>query len=310
VERRARRRRTGYDGHGEKLARALGWFSVGLGLAEVAAPRRLARAIGIHDHAHTLRLFGLREIGTGLGIFSRPRPAAWLWGRVAGDLIDLFFLGAAGRARRAEPKRIAAATAAVLGVTALDVFCGERLSGARTAVSRSVAPDGSIRVTKSIAINRPREECYRFWRELQNLPRFLRHLESVTVKGDRRSHWKAKAPAGSEIEWDAEITDERPNEMLAWRSLDGSQVDNSGSVHFEPAPKSQGTVVRVALRYRPPAGALGAAVARLFGEEPEQQIGDDLRRLKQVLETGEVITTEGQPHGPVRASIVRARSKA
>jgi uncharacterized membrane protein len=161
----------------------------------------------------------------------------------------------------------------------------------------SVSADRGIKVEKSITINKSPEELYRFWRRFENLPRFMNHLESVTTTGEGRSHWVAKAPAGSTVEWDAEIYNEKENELIAWRSLEGADVDNAGSVRFEPAAGDRGTTVRVTLRYDPPGGALGAAVARLFGENPDQQIDEDLRRFKQVMEVGEVVSTEGQSSG-------------
>jgi uncharacterized membrane protein len=150
----------------------------------------------------------------------------------------------------------------------------------------SVRRGEGVRVDESIVLNRPRGEVYRFWRNLENLPRFMDHLESVAVLDERRSHWAAKGPAGSRVEWDAEIHNEIPNELIAWRSLEGSEVDNAGSVHFMPTDTGD-TEVRVVLRYDPPAGRLGAVVARLLGEDPSRQVADDLRRLKQVVEAGE-----------------------
>jgi uncharacterized membrane protein len=161
----------------------------------------------------------------------------------------------------------------------------------------SVPAGHGIKVEKSVTVNRPPEEVYRFWRDFQNLPRFMNHLESVTDLGNDRSHWVAKAPAGKTVEWDAEVYNEKENELIAWRSLEGADVDNAGSVRFEPAPEGRGTVVRVTLKYDPPAGKLGSLVAKLWGEEPSQQIEEDLRRFKQVMETGEISTTEGQPSG-------------
>ena len=158
------------------------------------------------------------------------------------------------------------------------------------------------KVEKSVTVNRPPEELYRFWRNFENLPRFMKHLESVKVEGGNRSHWVAKGPAGTSVEWDAEVYNEKENEMIAWRSLEGSEVANAGSVHFEPAAGGRGTVVRVVLKYDPPAGKLGAAVARLFGESPAQQIDEDLRRFKQVMESGEIATTAGQPSGRAAAA--------
>jgi uncharacterized membrane protein len=300
---------TGRDGNGrrrsgmkmwneEKIARGLGWFSIGLGLAEIAAPRGLAKLIGVRgDHSDLLRLLGIREIASGIGILAERRPArplaAWMWSRVGGDAMDLALLGAALKSRRSSQGKVVAATAAVAGVTALDLICSLQLSRRDGAASRSRA----IRVAQAITINRSPEEVYRFWRDFQNLPRFMKRLESVQATGDKRSHWVAKAPAGTTVEWDAEITEDRPNELIAWRSLEGADVDNVGSVRFERAPGGRGTVVKVNMQYSPPAGAIGAGVAKLFGEDPEWQIKNALRRFKQLMETGEIITTEGQPAG-------------
>ena len=161
----------------------------------------------------------------------------------------------------------------------------------------SVPADRGIKVEKTVTIDKSPEELYRFWRNFENLPRFMNHLESVRVTGGNRSHWVAKAPAGRSVEWDAEIYNEKENELIAWRSLEGADVDSAGSVHFQAAPGGRGTVVKVVLKYDPPGGIIGAAIAKLFGEEPSQQIEEDLRRFKQVMETGETPTTTGQPSG-------------
>ncbi len=158
----------------------------------------------------------------------------------------------------------------------------------------TVPAERGIKVEKSVTLDRSPEELYKFWRNFENLPRFMDHLESVRVTGEKRSHWVAKAPAGTTVEWDAEIYNEKENEMIAWRSLEGADVDNAGSVHFEKAPDGRGTVVKVSLKYDPPGGVIGAAVAKLFGEAPDQQIQEDLRRFKQVMEAGEIPTTKGQ----------------
>jgi uncharacterized membrane protein len=142
------------------------------------------------------------------------------------------------------------------------------------------------RVEQSVTIQRLRDDLFRFWRNFENLPRFMDNLESVRVLDDRLSHWVAKGPAGARMEWDAEIHNEIENELIAWRSLPGSEVDHAGSVHFTPA-ENNGTEVRVILRYPPPTGRFGSAVARLAGDDPERQLADDLRRFKQVMEAGE-----------------------
>lgn len=281
----------------ERLANALGWFSIGLGFAEVAAPGAVAQLIGIKDNDRTrnvLRGYGLREIAAGIGILSRPQPAGWLWSRVAGDLLDLSSLGTALGSSRSNRVRVGAATAAVIGVTALDIRCALQLQ--RASSNGESAKSGAIHVTRTIIVKRSPEEVYRFWRDLANLPTFMTHLESVEVTGDTRSHWKATGPGGKTVEWDAEIVDDQPNARIAWRSLEGSEVDNSGSVQFERAPGGRGTLVRVEVQYSPPGGIIGATVAKLFGEEPGQQVDHDLRALKQVLETGEVVKSDASIH--------------
>lgn len=161
----------------------------------------------------------------------------------------------------------------------------------------SVPYELGIRVDDSITVNKPREEVYRFWRDLRNLARFMKNVESIQEMGDNRSHWVVQGPAGKKVEWDAVIHNEIAGEMIAWRSLPGADVDNAGSVWFKDAPGKRGTEVKVELQYNPPAGALGAMVAMLWGKEPSMQIRRDLHRFKQILETGEVATTEGQPSG-------------
>lgn len=155
----------------------------------------------------------------------------------------------------------------------------------------------SIKVEKTVTINKPAEELYHFWHNFENLPRFMKHLNYVKVVNERRSHWIAKAPLGNSVEWDADIINDQENKLIAWASVEGADIDNSGFVRFMPAPGGRGTEVKVVIEYDPPGGAVGAAVAKLFGEEPEQQIGDDLRRFKMIMEAGEIATTEGQPSG-------------
>ena len=171
-----------------------------------------------------------------------------------------------------------------------------------------------IRVERAVTVNRPKAELYRMWRDFENLPRFMQHLEAVQVdETDRgRSHWVAKAPLGKKIEWDAEVIEERENELLVWKSLPGSMVESMGQVAFMDAPAGRGTIVRVSMEYNPPAGSLGAAFAKLFREEPALQIKNDLRHFKQIMEAGEIPTVEGQPSGRTQASqkvVARAKPK-
>jgi uncharacterized membrane protein len=314
------------QGQGDQLANVLGWFSLGLGLAQVAAPGGMARFVGVSDNDKNrtvMRAVGMREIMSGVGILTQSRPAGWLWTRVGGDVMDLALLSGALNSDNAQERdRLVKAAAAVVGITLLDLLGAKQLSGQpeerrylsegyrSEGMMTKMLGDGTVHVHKTITVNRPPEEIYQFWRNFENLPSFMSHLEAVQTTGDRRSHWKAKAPAGMTVEWDAEIVEDRPNERIAWRSLEGASVANSGTVRFQPAPGSRGTEIHVELRYNPPGGKIGAAVAKLFGEAPDQQIGDDLRRFKQVMETGEVVHSDASIHSfphPARPPAERNR---
>jgi len=274
-----------------QLTQALGWFSIGLGLAELIAPRALGRAIGVGDQPALMRMCGVREIVSGVGLLSERMPAKWAMSRVAGDAIDLALLGAAARQPNADRTRIALAATAVAGVTALDMYASQRLRD----VESSHEPLEIV--SKAITINAAPDVIYKFWRNLENFPRFMQHLEEVKSTGERTSHWIAKAPAGTSVEWDAEIVEDEANSRIAWRTLPESTVEHEGIVSFEPALGGRGTIVRVEMSYVPPAGKVGVIVAKLLGEEPSVQIDGDLRRMKQLIETGEISTTEGQSTG-------------
>lgn len=271
------------SGSARKLAKGLGWFSIGLGLTELLAPRAVASITGVSNtRTGLIRLYGLREIASGVGIFSQKNPSGAVWSRVAGDVMNLTSLGVACASPDAKRGRITFATANALAVTALDLMCARQLSNGTE----------GIHAKGTCVVNRPLEEVYNFWRNFQNLPRFMRHLESVEDLGDGRSHWVAKGPAGMKAEWDAILVAEVPGEVITWRSLENSDVDNAGAVRFEQAPGGRGTIVKVNFEYNPVGGVIGAAVAKLFGEEPSQQLDDDLRRFKQVLEVGEVVVSD------------------
>ena len=289
-----------YKSHNRKndmLAQGLGWFSVALGAAELLIPGGLASVVGVRKHRTLFRLLGLREIVSGIGILTRKNSTPWLWSRVAGDAMDLALLGTALALPGTKQGRVAAAAAAVAGVTVLDVVASKEHSRNGNGVAGAMERD--LRVRKSVIIDRSPRELYDFWRNFENLPRVMYHLESVrTDSADgKRSHWVAKAPAGSRVEWDAEVTDEVPGERIAWRSLPGSQVENRGIVRFERAPGGRGTMVTVEMEYNPPAGGVGAIVAKLFRKDPTQEIEDSMRYFKQLMETGTVITTKGQSAG-------------
>jgi uncharacterized membrane protein len=232
-----------------------------------------------------------RDAGVNVGTTER-----WISGVAAAALAAY-----AIRRKRGGLRALALPLAGALLGRALSGRCAVNQAIGRNSARDRVSPVASLgrgeglRVEQTVRIARPAEELYRFWRQLENLPRFMDHLESVRVLDEQRSHWVARGPAGSRIEWDAEIHNEIPGQLLAWRSLPGSEVDHAGSVHFEP-DIGDFTLVRVILRYDPPAGRLGAGVARLFGEDADTQVADDLRRFKQVMEAGDAsaATSDGR----------------
>ena len=288
---------------GESLADFLGYFSIGLGLAEALMPKTMTRVIGIKhpddENVATMRAMGLREIGHGIAILSNQRPAKAVWSRVAGDALDLALLGTVLRDEENDRGRTLFAVGNVLAVAALDLMVARQLSRQPDTPVSERMDEGIVVTRRSVTVRRPVEEVYAFWRDFTNLPRFMRHLESVTMLDERRSRWAAKAPAGRTVEWEAETTEDRPNELIAWRSLPGADVQNRGEVRFQPAPGDRGTEVRVTLEYDPPFGKLGSKVAMLFREEPGQQVADDLRHFRQVMETGELLFSDAtKQRGP------------
>ncbi len=214
--------------------------------------------------------------GTGLALYglSRRKTAGWVLTALGGMLIQR---GATGHCHTYE----------MLGLNTADGDDTRRALGGRA----------GTHVEESVTINRPVEELYRFWRNLENLPQFMHHLESVERVTDTLSRWRAAGPGGSTIEWNAEIINEVPNKVIGWRSIEGSDVVSAGSVNFEDAGPGRGTRVRVHLQYSPPGGKVGAALARLLGRDAGTEIREDLRRFKQLIEAGEVPTTKGQPRG-------------
>lgn len=167
---------------------------------------------------------------------------------------------------------------------------------ARSSTWKDGLLSGKVHVTKALTINKSAAELYQFWHNFENLPQFMEHLEAVKNTGEKTSHWKAKAPLGQSVEWDAEITSDRENERIGWRSLEGADIANSGVVEFKPTI-NRGTEVKVTLIYEAPGGNLGAMLAKLFGEEPSQQVYGDLYRFKSLMEAGEIIRVEEQTSG-------------
>ena len=228
------------------------------------------------------------------GQTSAPRNGGWRLG--AGT--TLLTLGITGRTPFFLSSMIGAGLIlrATIGNCPVYQAVGVSMSDS-TAENTTIAAGHGTRVEHAITVSETPAELYRFWRDFENLPRFMTHLLDVDTTADGRSHWVAEGPLGLKLEWDAEIVTDVPNEVIAWRSLDGADVDSAGSVHFTELPNGRGTEVRVELKYDPPAGKLGTAIAKLVGHSPAAQIRADMRRFKQIIEAGEMPTICGQPHG-------------
>jgi uncharacterized membrane protein len=287
----------------QRLANGLGWFSIGLGLAEVAAPGFVADLVGISDDGRTKNvirspLYGMRELAAGAGILTQAQPSAWLWGRVAGDVFDLGTLAIAMSSDRNDRTKVGVGMAAVAGVMVLDVLCARKLSQSTPSISEffTGAETAHTHAVRSVIINKSADELYGFWHDFENLPKFMKHLESVRSTGAGRTHWTTRGPAGRTLQWEAEVTDDQPNKRIAWRSVQGSQVPNRGSVTFEQAPGGQGTIVKVELSYSPPGGSAAAAMAKMMGKDAGQMVGDALRGFKQIMETGEIVHSDASIH--------------
>jgi len=229
-------------------------------------------------------------MAAGIGLLSNWKPGVFLWSRVAGDAVDLASLTAVLASKRGRRGGTIGSIAAVAGVTALDVMAAIRQT--------QESAGQTERAEANLIVNRSPEECYRFWRNFENLARFMSYIQSVRPTGEQRHHWIARLPGNAgTVEWDSELVDDRPDERISWRSLPGSQVYHSGSVQFEPAAGNRGTVIRFQVDYSHPGQTILSPLAKLVGKHPEQLIYKDLRRFKQAIETGEVIRTEGQPTG-------------
>lgn len=277
---------------GTALATGLGWFSIGLGAAELLAPSMLAKVIGASDTASarkTLRLFGARELIAGAMILAGPRRSLPLWTRVIGDAIDLTALVLAMQHRKADRTRLLGAIGSVMGVTAVDVVAAV-INTRRRSSSRQP-------VIETITVNRPPSEVYVAWRDFEQFPRFMNWLESVRDLGNGLTQWTARLPVGGTVTWTAVTTEDRPGQRISWRTVEKSKVPNRGTVVFKPTLNGMGTEIEVQMQYDVPgARRLGALFAKLATKE---QINGDLKRFKQVLETGEVVRSDASIHrGP------------
>ncbi|WP_456599530.1 SRPBCC family protein [Blastococcus sp. SYSU DS0616] len=301
-----------------RTARALGLASTGLGVVMLRDPGGVARLSGVDDSATARSLIpavGARELVHAVGLLA-GRPG-WAWTRVAGDAMDLTALGIALSHREGDRhRRLRNATIAVAGLAALDLLTAVRSarqggrSAARELLPASPPWTSAIDVSAAATVNKPPQEVYARWHDFSRLPEFMAHVREVRPAGIGRWHWVAEAPGRRTVAWDAEVVEESPGERIRWRSLPGADIENAGVVEFRPAPGGQGTEVRVRLAYAQPAGKLGKAVAKLFGEAPDQQIRDDLARFKQILETGQVVRSEGTPEGPLARRMAKQQPAA
>lgn len=240
-----------------------------------------ATAIGVKEHTYPPNLRRPGDLGQTERLLStaaggllllvglrNPTPARLVLGMVG---LGLIYQGAAGR---------------------------NVVESVRTGQPLVAEPNG-LRVKKSMTINRPPEELYEYWRSLENLPIFMTHVRSVQRHGAGRSHWVVAGPRGTVIKFDAQITVDRPNEMIGWQTLPGAAVHHRGYVKFVPAPAGRGTEVHVAMEYEPPGGEAGKLLGNLLGGVTEQQIQEQIRNFKRIMETGEIPTIKGQPSGRV-----------
>jgi uncharacterized membrane protein len=279
----------------------LGWFSIGLGLAEVLMPQKVARLIGLDEDEHTtlLRAYGVRELAAGVGILTRPKPTYWMWNRVLGDAVDLKSLRSAMNTTGNDRGKLKLAALAVAGVTALDIVSSMRLTSEASPAagedpgSYKTADTGSGNVIAAVVtVNRPIEEVYSFWKDPRNYAEFMDHIESVHPTTGGLSHWKIKAPAGLSVEWDAKVVQDIPNQLIRWTSVDSANVDSTGTVRFRPAPRDRGTIVSLDVEYKPRGGSAGAKIGKLFATIPKTQMQNDLRRFKQLIEVGEIVKSD------------------
>lgn len=179
---------------------------------------------------------------------------------------------------------------------------GRSASRGKPARAKIAVPGNrGIKVVRAVTVRKPAAELYAFWRELPNLAKVIKHPVTITQLSPEESHWSVSAPGNTRVEWDALIINDKPSELIAWRSREGAAVENAGTVRFQPAPGDEGTEVTVSLEYNPPGGRLGALVAKLTGDSGGRQVAEALRRFKALMEAGEIPTTEGQPVGGPQA---------
>jgi uncharacterized membrane protein len=280
-----------------RLGVALGWVGVGIGIAELLMPRAMAKTTGLPPRS--VRALGTLELLASAGTLLQHRQPAWRWSRIAGDLIDLSLLAWAGR--RTSNVRLPLITALFAGMTALDVLSA--YDGQRQGARQGGLPS-TLRICKSFHIQRSPEACYRFWRNFENFPKFMSDVDSVQVIDATRTHWRMRATRGEPVEWTVELFSDIPSQQLGWRTIADSPLEHSGVVKFLPAYGHTSTRLDIDIIYKIPIGQPMDLLSLLFTDEPARRWEDDLRRFKQLIETGEIATTLGQSSGR-RGALVR-----
>lgn len=275
----------------QQTARALGWFSIGLGVSELLLTDRMARAIGFRRSPLWLQVMGVREIATGIGILAARRPGAGhVQMRVMGDAIDLALLASAWDSAGRERHRLSIATAAVLGVTVLDVLA-----------TRKLASDGAthnpLQLRASISLEEPPDEVYRQLRDLSNLTAYLSHAHTVELQGEESFQLTSDIPFSGTSLWHARIIEDVPSRRVVWETLPESPLHMRGQLDINPRSGERGTLLRASVSIKPATPSLVTPLARLLGSLPDQWLMQQLRRFRQYVETGEVATTQGQPTG-------------
>lgn len=279
--------------NGQTTARFLGWFSVGLGLAEVVAPNAITRALGTRRRPGLVRTaYGLRELAVGAGLLTTRTPQPWVWARVAGDVLDLATLGAALGGRRSNRGAVGFALASVAAVTALDVRTALALgteNGTSGATEKGAPPDAE-EVRSSITIGRPPEEVYWAWRDPVTVATMLQPFARVHAESPELAHIQPRTPLGGALQWSWDVPDERPGEFMRFRSLEGSTVRNEGTATLRPTADGRGTHLEVHARYQAPGGPLGTKALAAFGLVPQKALDETLDRFRDLVESGRTPT--------------------
>jgi uncharacterized membrane protein len=277
-------------------ARNLGILSLALGAGAVLMPRRLARLSGLEPSRKWLPLVGLRELTAGIGLLATQDATPWLWSRVVGDGMDLAVILSSLLSPNNPRKTSAAVTTAIVAaITAIDIRESLRSSPSSDDARTTAAPDALV--SSSVIISKSPQECYGYWRDVSNMTRISPLVVSITVLDPRTSRWVIESPLGRKVEWESKITADTPGERISWRSVDGGGLYHAGVVSFSRATGGRGTLVNISMHIRIPGGAAGMGLAKLLGADPHSEVREDLRRFKQLLEAGEVPTTQGQPSG-------------